>query len=161
MTTIPNNDAVHAPDPPPGPKGPTKAAVDEAIQNIGTAQNRLVGALGEIDGPLGHYDLDEAQNWLREARLYVQEAERSIAYAREIRGHRAPAGGLAQGVADVRRPLPSPLRLEARSPSMRERFTEAALRSGATGREAVRRADYAGEALNWQPEARKGGDDAT
>lgn len=74
-------------DLPIGPKGPTKAAVAEAVRSIGQAHDRLAGAANEIDASKGHLDLDEAQNWLAEARLFVVQAERMIQYARDLRGH--------------------------------------------------------------------------
>lgn len=75
------SDAINSPDPPIGPKGPTKAAINDAIDNINKARKWLAEALNEID----RIDLDEAQNWLSESLLFVQQAERSISYAREIR----------------------------------------------------------------------------
>jgi hypothetical protein len=84
QTSSPPSVEASAADPAPGPKGPTLAAIEEAVRSIGKAQEWLVGALGEITG--GGFGLDECQNWLKETRFYVVQAERAIQYARDIRG---------------------------------------------------------------------------
>lgn len=128
-------DAVHAPDPPMGPKGPTMAAVEEAIRCIKKSQKWLVGALGEITGGL---DLDECQNWLRETRLYVQEAERAIQYARDLRGHRqAPASATVVqewGPEPGQRPVPADEeRASAESKAERDAYDRALSQSARAG----------------------------
>jgi hypothetical protein len=87
----PTADAVHAPDPPMGPKGPTRKAVEQALAAIDKAEIALSRGRKELTHSKGP-DLDEAANELSGAPADVATAVRCVAYARDLRGHRAASG---------------------------------------------------------------------